>query len=181
MTLAANLLSRFKRRHRNREIVDAIYAGIVARSRKPQFFVECGLPDTVMGRFESLSIHVFLFLARCRDERQAAPLAQDLVDRFISDVEDSIREIGIGDVAVPKRMRRLAGLFYERVAGYDAPLRASDADALGRALLDRALKDCPPGKGDAGALANYMIATKAELDAVPVDRLLRGEIFEETA
>src|SRR4051812_4334702 len=115
MATGSPMLERFRKLRRNREVVDALYAAIVASARQPELYETHGLPDTVMGRFESLSIHVFLFLARCRDDAALKALAQDLVDRFISDVEDSIREIGIGDPSVPKRMRKLAGMFYERV------------------------------------------------------------------
>ncbi|KQT52974.1 MULTISPECIES: ubiquinol-cytochrome C chaperone family protein [unclassified Aureimonas] len=133
------MLKRWKALSRNREIVDDLYAGIVETSRRPVLFTEGGLPDTVMGRFESLCISVFLFLARCGDDAALKPLAQDLVDRFILDVEDSIRELGIGDVSVPKRMRKLAGMFYERVAAYDAPLGTGDQAALATALRRFAL------------------------------------------
>lgn len=111
------MLERFRKLRRNRQVVDALYTAIVADARQPDLYLNLELPDTVMGRFESLSIHVFLVLARCRDDAGLKALAQDLVDRFITDVEDSLREIGIGDPSVPKRMRKLAGMFYEREIG----------------------------------------------------------------
>lgn len=175
------MLSRFRIRSRNREIVDDLYYAIVERSRLPKLFEGFGLPDTVMGRFESLSIHVFLFLARCREEEAVKPLAQDIVDRFVSDIEDSIREIGIGDVAVPKRMRKLAGMFYERVAAYDRPLLDADAAALAGKLERHALSDAALDRRDARGLAAYMIETKAELDAIGTDRMLAGGLFEGSA
>lgn len=172
------MLARFRTRNRNRQIVDDLYAGLVERSRRPALFTAYGLPDTVMGRFESLSIHVFLFLARCRDDRPVKPLAQDLVDRFMTDVEDSIREIGIGDIAVPKRMRKLAGMFYERVAAYDPPLSAADAAGLGAALTRHALPK-EAGQAEALELAAYMIRVKSELADVATADLLAGRLAPE--
>lgn len=171
------MLARFRTRNRNREIVDDLYAEIVERSRRPVLFTRHGLPDTVMGRFESLSIHVFLFLARCRDDREVKPLAQDLVDRFVTDVEDSIREIGIGDIAVPKRMRKLAGMFYERVAAYDPPLSASDAPGLAAVLAKHAL---PKGAAadEAMGLAEYMMDSNSELARTPTADILAGRLVQ---
>ncbi|BDA84070.1 ubiquinol-cytochrome c chaperone [Aureimonas sp. SA4125] len=169
------MLERFRKLRRNRAVVDTLYAAIVADARAPDLYQDSGLPDTVMGRFESLSIHVFLFLARCRDDAGLKALAQDLVDRFIRDVEDSIREIGVGDPSVPKRMRKLAGMFYERVAAYDAPLRTGDAAGLGAALLCLAL---PVERAqEAGLrLATYMMAQKAALDAVRTEDITAGRL-----
>lgn len=169
------MLERLRTKRRNREIVDALYEGLVEAARHPALFTRCALPDTVMGRFESLSIQVFLFLARCRDDGQAGALAQDLVDRFMIDVEDSIRQIGVGDVAVPKRMRKLAGMFYERVAAYDPPLSASDAAGLGAALTRHALPK-EAGEGEALKLAAYMIGVKSELADVATADLLAGRL-----
>lgn len=170
------MLARFKRRNRNRQIVDDLYAALVERSRQPALFTNCGLPDTVMGRYESLSIHVFLFLVRCRGDSEAKPVAQDLVDRFMADVEDSIREIGIGDVAVPKRMRKLAGMFYERVGSYDPPLTAGDPVALAAALSKHALPgDAPPQDGL--RLAAYLLDTNAAFAAIPIAAVLSGRLM----
>lgn len=162
-----------RNRRQNRRIVDELYAGIVGQSREAPLYAHHGLPDTVMGRFESLSIHVFLFLARCRDDAELKPLAQDLVDRFMADVEDSIREIGIGDVAVPKRMRKLAGMFYERVDAYDGALADRDRSRLAAGLLRHALP-ADAGESEAAGLADHMFATKAEWDATPTLTLLQG-------
>lgn len=172
-----SMLKRWKVRSRNREIVDALYAEIVEASRRPVLFTEGGLPDTVMGRFESLCMSVFLVLARCGDDPALKPLAQDLVDRFISDVEDSIRELGIGDVSVPKRMRKLAGMFYERVSAYDAPLGTGDAEGLAQALARYALGGTPIDEA-ARVLAHDMIARHAAYRLVPGSAILAGRLDE---
>lgn len=169
------MLERFRNRRRNREIVDDLYAAVVEEARREVLYTDFHLPDTVMGRFEALSIHVFLFLARCRDDDDLKPVAQDLVDRFMTDIEDSIREIGIGDPSVPKRMRKLAGMFYERVNAYDPGLQARDTVGLGEALQRFAL---PPGTGPdvAAGLAAYVLQRKSTWDAVPTTRILAGEL-----
>ena len=170
------MLERFRNRRRNREIVDDLYAAIVEEARREVLYTELGLPDTVMGRFEALSVHVFLFLARCRDDTMLKPVAQDLVDRFMTDIEDSIREIGIGDPSVPKRMRKLAGMFYERVNAYDPGLQGADAQDLAAALRRFALQDGAPDA--APALAAYILTRKSDWDAVPTASILAGKLAE---
>ena len=171
------MLERFRNRRRNREIVDDLYAAIVEEARREVLYTELGLPDTVMGRFEALSIHVFLFLVRCRDDAALKPVAQDLVDRFMTDIEDSIREIGIGDPSVPKRMRKLAGMFYERVNAYDPGLQAGDAESLSVALRRFALPQ-DAAVDAAPALAAYILTRKSDWDAVPSARILAGHLGE---
>lgn len=171
------MLERFRNRRRNREIVDELYAAIVREARREVIYTQLGLPDTVMGRFEALSIHVFLFLARCGQDSALKPVAQDLVDRFMTDIEDSIREIGIGDPSVPKRMRKLAGMFYERVNAYDPGLQSGDVESLAVALRRFALP--PEASSEAApALAAYILTRKSDWDAVPSADILSGALGE---
>ena len=99
----------------NREITDALYEQIVAAARQPLLYAEWNVPDTPLGRFEMIALHMFLVLHRLRGEAaEARDVAQNLTDMFFTDVEHSIRELGIGDLGVPKRMKKLARMFYGR-------------------------------------------------------------------
>ena len=169
------MLAFFRTRRRNRQIVDALYDSVVEAARRPALFTRYRLPDTVMGRYESLGIHVFLVLTRCRGEPALAALSQDIVDRFMTDIEDSIRQIGIGDVAVPKRMRKLAGLFYARVARYAAAIAEGDAAALAD-VLGRDAADDGERLEAAPALAAYMLAASRRLADVPTEDILDGRL-----
>lgn len=153
------MLERFRRKRRNRAIVEQLYDGIVARARSPLFFEAGGLPDTVMGRFDALAVEMFLFLRRCGSEPALQPLAQDVVDRFMTDMDHSMREIGIGYMTVPKRMRKLAGLFYQRVRALGGPLDRADRDGLAAALKGEKL-----GGGDALSDAHIAFWTAHILD-----------------
>lgn len=170
------MFHRLRAGRRNREIIDAIYADLVVLARQPVLYEEAGIPDTVMGRFEALSIHVFLFLRRCRDEPALRPVAQDVVDRFIADIDRSIRELGVGDPSVPKRMRKLAGIFYERVKAYDPALDAEPGRGLlADALRPRAVATDAP-EGASRRLAAYMRETVARLGTVPAAAILAGRL-----
>ncbi|WP_019995622.1 ubiquinol-cytochrome C chaperone family protein [Aureimonas ureilytica] len=175
------MLEAFRRKRRNRMIVEAIWDQVVLRARRPVRFEEGGLPDTVMGRFESLAIEVFLLLRRCGKDPALADLSQDLVDRFMTDLDHSLREIGIGYLAVPKRMRALAARFYQRVGAMEGPLSTGDRTALAAALRAGAFTDAPGGRPDAADdLAHHIFADAAWYDTLPTDRLLAGRLDPNT-
>lgn len=170
-----------ERKRRNREIVDRLYVAVTDRARQSFLYEEAGVPDTVFGRFEALSLHMFLFLRRCRGEPQLQAIAQDVVDRFIVDVEHSIRELGVGDQSVPKRMRKLAGHFYERVSAYDKAFEAEDpGTALAQAFQTRLLTDAAEG-GDAQKLADYALGEADRLSKLGPDTILAGQFLETEA
>jgi cytochrome b pre-mRNA-processing protein 3 len=128
-------------RHRASEAtIRALYGAIVAQARNPSFYRDYGVPDTTTGRFEMIVLHQALVLRRLggwRDDRSR--LGQGLFDVFCRDMDGNLREMGVGDLAVPKEMRRMVEAFYGRVAAYDRAL-AGGAPALdGTPALDGAL------------------------------------------
>ncbi len=168
------MFHRWRIARRNRAIVEDLYQTLVAQTRQPALYERCGIEDTFSGRFEALAIHVFLFLRRCRGEARLEPVAQEVIDRFITDIDTSIRELGVGDQSVPKRMRKLAGVFYERVRAYEDAFSATDQRAaLAAALTGRALDEACPADA-AAALASYMQETAERLAAVSSDDVLSG-------
>lgn len=122
-------------RQTNREITDALYGEIVAAARQPHFYSHWNVPDTPLGRFEMVSLHMFLLQHRLHGEEGLAhDIAQVLIDEFFLDVDHSLRELGISDVGVPKRMKRLAKMYYGRTAAYADALERQDDEALVAAL-----------------------------------------------
>src|SRR3954464_5952988 len=102
---------------------DAVYGAIPGAAREPALYLRFGVPDTVEGRFESLALHLVLVLRRLRHlPDPAQDVAQELVDAFFRQLDASLRERGVGDMGVPKRIKRLAGGFYDRAGSYDAAL-----------------------------------------------------------
>jgi cytochrome b pre-mRNA-processing protein 3 len=119
-----------------------------------------GVPDTVEGRFESVTLHLILVLRRLRHlPSPADAVAQDLVDAFFRHLDGALRELAVGDLAVPKRMKKLAEAFNGRARAYDTALQRSDPDALARALGRNVLGRDEP----AAALADYVLASEAGL------------------
>lgn len=154
----------------------ALYARVVAQARTPALYTEFGAPDSVEGRFELYSLHVYLLLERLKGQGpQAADTAQAVFDTYISALDHALRELGVGDTVVGKRMRKLGEAFYGRVKSYEQALAALPARELLEALVARTVyAGLDPGK--VPALADYVIAQKEALAGQPLERLNAGDV-----
>jgi cytochrome b pre-mRNA-processing protein 3 len=146
----------FRRFLRN-PTIDAVYGMIVAQARSPAFYRGYGVPDTVAGRFDMIVLHLVLVLRRLRQtQANVRPLGQQIFDLFCRDMDHNFREMGVGDLAVPKEMRRVAEAFYGRASVYEAALGEGGEEGALEAALARNVfgaTEPPPG---ARRLANYM-------------------------
>jgi cytochrome b pre-mRNA-processing protein 3 len=167
------ILRPFRRSAENRTIA-SFYGTIVAQARLPVFYAAFGVPDTVQGRFDLIVLHLVLLLRRLAKTTVGPSLGQRLFDRFCSDLDDNLREMGVGDLAVPKHMRRFGEAFYGRQAAYLAALDATDERDFENALARNILTEADIGK--AACLARYARAVVRALDAQQEDELLRGGV-----
>ena len=159
--------------------IEVIYGMIVTQAREPVFYRELGVPDTVDGRFDLLLLHLWMVLRRLRAARDGMEPAQALFDRFCEDMDDNLREMGVGDLAVPRRMQAFGEAFYGRSRAYDDALgrRAGQGaeegiDALAQAIGKNILNG---GGGDrARGLAAYAMAAMTSLAACDDAAALRG-------
>lgn len=150
----------FRRDNARRRAVEGLHTAISAAARQPGLYTRLAVPDTVEGRFEALCLHVILVLRRLnRLPAPAADVAQDLVNSVFTQLDASLRELGVGDMGVGKRMKKLGAAFYGRATGYDAALDSGDAAALAVVLARNVLG----GEGDAAGLAAYVLAADAAL------------------
>jgi cytochrome b pre-mRNA-processing protein 3 len=154
----------------------ALYARMVAQARTPALYAELGAPDTAEGRFEIYSLHVYLLLERLKGQGdQAAETAQALFDTYISALDHALREMGVGDLSVGKRMRKLGEAFYGRINSYEEALAAlPDTEPL-PALLTRTVYEGADA-AKASELAAYVVSQREALIAQPLERLCRGEV-----
>ncbi|MFC5386379.1 ubiquinol-cytochrome C chaperone family protein [Aquamicrobium segne] len=165
------------KRQTNRQATDALYGEIVAAARQPWFYLQWKVPDTPLGRFEMLSLHMFLLQYRLHGQAgPAKDMAQVLIDEFFLDVDHSLRELGISDVGVPKRMKRLAKMYYGRTAAYADALERQDDQALVAALKRNI---CPDEGGDedwreSALLAAYVKQVVHDLSAQTLDSICAG-------
>lgn len=154
-----------------RGTIEAIYGMIVTQAREPIFYRDLGVPDTVNGRFDLLLLHLWLLLRRLRTVQGATELSQALFDRFCEDMDDNLREMGVGDQTVPKRMRAFGEAFYGRVQAYDQAMEGG-GEALASAICKNILNGT--GMDQAQRLAAYARATEADLGRTDEAALLRA-------
>jgi cytochrome b pre-mRNA-processing protein 3 len=129
------MMFHFFRRNSSNHSIASLYGTIVAQARAAPFYRNYGVPDTVNGRFEMVVLHAVLVLRRL--ESEPAPgrrLGQALFDRFCRDMDGGLREMGVGDLAVPAKMRKIGEAFYGRQAAYGAALAAPGLEPLAAAL-----------------------------------------------
>lgn len=164
------------RKDRFRNAAVAVYTPIVAQSRHPRFYADWGVPDTVAGRFDMISLHVALVLHRLRGDAAAAAFSQSLFDLFFRDMDRSLREMGVGDLSVPKRIARMTEMFYGLLGALGEGLDSSDRDELA-AVLSRNIFATEPNA--AGDLAVYVTAQADTLASQPVEMIVSGRIVFE--
>jgi cytochrome b pre-mRNA-processing protein 3 len=144
-------------RRKQHDTIDHLYGAIVAQARHPAFYVEFGVPDTVEGRLDMIMLHVVLLLHRVTSEPEALEgLGQAVFDRFCRDMDDNLREMGVGDLAVPKQMQRIAGAFYGRARAYQTALETADPSCLAEALRRNIYGDEVAATPCAARLAAYV-------------------------
>jgi len=149
--------------------IEAIYGTIVTQAREPCFYLDLGVPDTVNGRFDLLVLHLWMVLRRFRSADGASDVSQALFDHFCSDMDANLREMGVGDLAVPKRMQAFGEAFYGRVVAYDLGLDQGP-EPLASALCKNVLNG--EGMENARRLATYVGAAIASLDGMDTATLL---------
>ena len=149
-----------------------LYAAIVAAARHVRFYQDMGVPDSIDGRFEMLVLHLFLVLNRLRNEG-VEELRQNLTDAFFTDMDGSLRELGVSDVSVGKKVRKLEESYFGRVMAYEKVLGAPKLleEAIGRNVF-------PEGApvGCQSAMAQYMLNAVQVLAALPVESIVRSEL-----
>ncbi len=123
------------RRNRLDRPAYALYGAAVSAAREPLFYAELGVPDTVDGRFDMVSLHVYLVVRRLGMLAEPGPkLAQAVFDAMFSDMDVNLREMGVGDLSVGKRNRAMWEAFHGRAAAYQAALAEPGTTALAEAL-----------------------------------------------
>jgi len=154
----------------------ALYAATVAQARSPALYLDLRVPDTPEGRFELYSLHVYLVLARLKAQgAAAAETSQVLFDTYLSGLDHGLRELGVGDLSVGKRMRKLGEAFYGRIRSYETALgQLPDRSAL-EALVARTVYAGAPD-ARTGLMADYLLRQRAALADQPVASLCEGRI-----
>ena len=167
------MFSLFKKKPED-EAAQALFARIAAQSRTPEFYSEVGVADTVEGRFEVLTLNMYLVLSRLKsEEADKKAFAQKVFDAFFRNMDDSLRELGVGDMSIGRKIRAMAEAFYGRVGAYESVFEDDDAfsSALSRNVFE--VETHPR----AGMLVDYAQRVAAALADQTDAALIRGEIL----
>ena len=154
----------------------ALFRALSAQARRPVFYAGLGVPDTVEGRFELYVVHLVLVLHRLKGQgAQAAETSQAVFDTFLRNLDEGLRDMGVGDLSVGKKMRKLGEALYGRIKAYDRALAADAPAADLDALVARTIyRDAPPPS--ARELAPYIRAAVGRLKAQRLDDVMQARV-----
>lgn len=156
----------------------SLYTAVVHQSRQPVFYARLGVADTVEGRYDLLVLHAFLVLRRLGSgevSAEAKALSQAVFDLMFADMDQNLREIGVTDTGVGKRIRKLAEAFYGRISAYDRALAEGDG-AVAAAVARNLLPGSEPSAQGPRAIAAYLIRQEAHVAAQDLGKLLAGHV-----
>ena len=164
--------------NRRRRLAADLYLDIVAQARQPAFYRSLAVPDTLDGRFDMIVLHAFLVLRHLRTRGpEAEALSQVLFDYLLSDMDQSLRESGVGDLSVGKHVKRMAKAFYGRAAAYGRALDGTaDGETVQDALARNLYRSSPPPVVILDRMADYVRDASAHLEQVPLSTLLGGTV-----
>jgi cytochrome b pre-mRNA-processing protein 3 len=163
----------FLNRSRHAAAAAALYEAAVAAARDPVWYAALGVPDTLDGRFDLLGLHAFLLIRRVQQAPPPGPaLAQAVFDAMFRDMDHTLREIGVGDLSVARKMKQMWEAFHGRAASYEAALAEGDGDALAAALARNVWRGGPAPH--APELAAAARAQAAHLAAQPLAAFVAG-------
>ena len=146
-------------------------------ARRPVFYVQFGVQDTVDGRFDSLSLVVILIMRRLRDcGTDGREFSQQLFDSMFADMDLSLREMGAGDIGVSKRVRVMAEAFLGRLDAYVTALDNNDRAALEAALLRNLFRDDSDADPLGNGAVDYVFDLASEITNLEQDDLLFGNL-----
>ena len=161
------MIARFFRQNPSERSVADLYVRLVEQSRQPEFYARCGVPDTLDGRFDMLVLHAFLVLDRLAGQgAPEAAFAQALIDHLFADLDVNLREMGVGDLSVGKKVKQMAQAFYGREQAYRTGLASDDPTMLAAALGRNLYRSAMPGRSQVDAMAAYVRRERVAIAAV---------------
>jgi cytochrome b pre-mRNA-processing protein 3 len=165
-------------RDKAEDAAEKLYASAVTAARQPVLYERYGVPDTLDGRFEMIALHVYVILRRLRTgEKAARPMAQKLFDTMFVNMDRTLREMGVGDLSVGRRVKEMAQAFYGRIAAYDAALVGGGPEKIEPALARNVFRLPEDQRSEqAAALAAYLFSLAVTLESQDVNGFERGEV-----
>jgi len=156
------------------------YVMLAERSRDPHYYREMGVSDSLDGRFDMMALIVGLAIRRFKQDdgtrgkalKDRQRLSQELFDYMFDDLDRALREMGVGDLSIGKRVKKMAHAFYGRIDAYGKALDDNDAEALAEALGRNLYRGVLPDDAVLAKMAEEVLALDAAIAAVPLDAWL---------
>ncbi len=166
----------FSRANPKDKATNALYDSIVQKARDPAFYTVYGVPDTVDGRYDLIVIHAMLVFRHLRkDKKESADIAQSLFDLMFTDMDRSLREMGVGDLSVARHIKKMAKAFYGRAAMYEEGLDG-EPDALIQALEVNLFRNNENAADVINQMADYLTRAAAHLDSQDISEIIAGRV-----
>ncbi len=166
----------FLRGNRHERTGYELYGAAVAAARDPFLYEHAGVPDTLDGRFDLVGLHVFLVIRALTRLPQPGPdIAQKVFDAMFSDMDINLREMGVGDMSIAKKVKKMWDAFHGRSAVYEQALSSDDAALLPAALARNVWRGAEPG-ANADTLARIARAQDACLASQSLADLSAGRV-----
>ncbi len=154
-----------------------LYGAIVAQARQPFFYSDLKVPDTVEGRYDMIIMHAFLLFHRLKIENdKARELGQVVFDTMFKDIDQSLREMGVGDMGIGPRIKKMASSFYGRVAAYDKALEVDGNDELEQAIARNVFNKTEADELALRHLGTYMRGNIEHLKLLSMDDIHSGDL-----
>ena len=154
-------------------VVADLYLAIITQARLPIFYDKGGVPDTIDGRFDMILLHMFLLMRRLKGEDK---LKQQLFDLMFADMDHNLREMGVGDMSIGKKIKPMIGAFYGRAQAYENALAEND-EALATALQRNLYGKKPASPEVAQNMAQYVRQSSTELGTQTLENIMSSRIF----
>jgi cytochrome b pre-mRNA-processing protein 3 len=173
------MLKQFLAKRKYGDAAHDLYVAAVNQAREPHFYRDLEVEDSLDGRFDLIIVHVFLVINRLKqlygDNKEAEELSQVMFDIMFGDMDRSLREMGVGDLSVGKKVKAMAKAFFGRVEAYDRGL-AEGGGALEQALLRNLYRGREPKPENLTAMADYMRRQYGHLQSIPGPDLFAGHL-----
>ena len=169
------IFAQWRARRASKAVIEQILGEIVAAARRPSLYEALDAPDTINGRFEHLALHAGLVLRRLTALGGLGDaIAQDLVNRVFAHFDDTLREMGLSDIAVAKRLRAMGSAFYGRNAAYAGALDDDSVAGLAAALARNVYGAGEDAAPKAEALARHVAFLDAAMATIPIETFAAG-------
>lgn len=165
------MLNWIRERKQRRELAARLLQVVIDQARRPTFYASYGVPDTMLGRYEMVCLHAYMLLRRLKRAGGQGPrLAQTLHDQIFDDFDVALREVGLGDMGISKRMKKLARNLHGRISAYERGLEAGDAE-MAAALRRNLYASAEPSDDEVAAMIGYVRIARDAVDACSPDAL----------